>query len=174
MNDDDAELFRAAVADARPLSSDRVDDTPPRPVPVPRQRLADERQVLEDMFSDVVHPDDLVTGEELFFARPGLQLRVLRQLRRGQFAIEAELDLHGMTSDIARAELAEFLAQCRQHGHRCLRIIHGKGRRSSNRGPILKGKVDHWLRQRDEVLAFCSARAVDGGSGAVYVLLRRS
>jgi DNA-nicking Smr family endonuclease len=88
--------------------------------------------------------------------------------------VAAELDLHGMTSELARSALREFMAECRRRDHRCVRIIHGKGRGSSNRGPVLKGKVNRWLRQRDDVLAFCSARPVDGGTGALYVLLRHS
>jgi len=87
--------------------------------------------------------------------------------------VEAQLDLHGLTAAQARAALATFLRDCRIHGLRCVRIIHGKGRGSHNRQPVLKGKVNHWLRQRDEVLAFCTARPVDGGGGAVYTLLKR-
>ncbi len=173
ISDDERDLFRAAVADVRPLNSDRlpVEVTPPAPVPAMRQ--ADERQVLRDMLSDGEPDDELVeTGDELLFSRPGLQHGVMRKLRRGQYSIGAELDLHGMTVAEARPRLAAFLHEMQLHHVRCVRIIHGKGHGSRQRRPVLKGKVSHWLQQRDEVLAFCSARSVDGGTGAVYVLLK--
>jgi DNA-nicking Smr family endonuclease len=174
LSDDDSDLFRSAVADVRPLASDRLPGAPPPPPPQPQKRLEDERQVLQDMLSDPEYPELLETGEELFFARSGLQHGVLRKLRRGQYAIAAELDLHGLTAAAAREQLAAFLIACRQRDLRCVRIIHGKGNGSVQRRPVLKGKVNHWLQQRDEVLAFCSARPVDGGTGAVYVLLKRT
>ena len=98
---------------------------------------------------------------------------MLRKLRRGQFQIGPALDLHGMTVATAREALTRFLHAARREGRSCVRIIHGKGNGSRHRGPVLKLKINHWLRQRDEVLAFCSARPVDGGTGAIYVLLRR-
>jgi DNA-nicking Smr family endonuclease len=174
LSDDDSDLFRSAVADVRPLASDRLPVTPPPPPPLPQKRLEDERQVLQDMLSDPEYPELLETGEELFFARSGLQHSVLRKLRRGQYAVAAELDLHGLTAAAAREQLTAFLIACRQRDLRCVRIIHGKGNGSVQRRPVLKGKVNHWLQQRDEVLAFCSARPVDGGTGAVYVLLKRA
>jgi DNA-nicking Smr family endonuclease len=106
------------------------------------------------------------------YGRPGLQRRILRRLRRGHYSLAAELDLHGMTVPVARVALQAFLQECRRRDLRCVRIIHGKGRRSSNEGPVLKVKVDRWLRQREDVLAFCSAQPADGGTGAIYVLLR--
>jgi len=116
---------------------------------------------------------DLETGEELLFSRTGLQNRVLRRLRRGEYAIEAELDLHGLTRLEARQALSEFLHDCRARGCRCVRIIHGKGRGSQGKRPVLKQYVDHWLRQVDAVLAYCSAIPAHGGTGAIYVLLKR-
>src|SRR5690625_3361096 len=169
----DNELFRAAMADVRPLSSDRVAPRRPRPAPIPHQKHADEQQVLADLLSDWFEPADLESGEELFFTRPGIQHRLVRKLRRGLLSRQAELDLHGMNVPAARAAVVEFLAECRLRNLRCVRIIHGTGRRSSNRGPVLKGKVAQWLRQRDEVLAYCSAPRHDGGTGAAYVLLKR-
>jgi DNA-nicking Smr family endonuclease len=165
-------VFRKAVTDVTPLPpSDRVE--PPRPtVPAwPAQRLADEQQVLADSLSDY-EPEDLETGEELLFARPGVTAAALRKLKRGHWVIQAQLDLHGLTREVARLELAGFLARCRQAGFRCVRIIHGKGLRSPNKEPVLKGKVRSWLMQRDEVLAFCQAPNVEGGGGAALVLLK--
>lgn len=173
ISDADRELFRKAVKGASPLSQDRITQPKSRPAPKPRFRDADEQEVLKDMLSDPIDPADLETGEELLFARSGLQHNVLRKLRRGQYSVNSELDLHGMIAAEAKVELVAFLNDSRRRGHRCVRIIHGKGNRSLNREPVLKGKVAHWLQQRDEVLAFCSARPIDGGTGAVYVLLKR-
>jgi DNA-nicking Smr family endonuclease len=174
LSHEESDLFRSAVTDVRPLESGRVSVMPPPPPPLPQKRLAEERQVLRDMLSDPEYPELLETGEELFFARTGLQHNVLRKLRRGQYAIGAELDLHGLTATEAREQLAAFLIACRSRDLRCVRIIHGKGNGSVQRRPVLKGKVNHWLQQRDEVLAFCSARPADGGTGAVYVLLKHT
>ena len=173
LSPEDRHLFRSSVGSVTPVPSDRVHHERPRPCPRPRFARADEAAVLRDAISDLFEPWELDTGEELLFVRPGLQHRLLHKLRRGQYAVGAELDLHGMTVPVARQAVAEFLHQCRLRNIRCARIIHGKGRGSRHAGPVLKGKVDHWLRQRDEVLAFCTARPVDGGTGAVYVLLKR-
>ena len=131
-----------------------------------------EAQVLQDSLSDEYDPGDIEAGDELIFSRPGIQRSVLRKLRRGQPGIEKELDLHGLTVDEARTALASFLHNCKAQGIRCARIIHGKGHSSHQQRPVLKGKINSWLRQKDEVLAFCSARPIDGGTGAVYVLLK--
>lgn len=171
-NQDDSALFRAAVGDVRPLRHDQAPTRTPPPRPVPRQREADEKRVLDELLDGPIDPGDLETGEELTFLREGVQKRVLRRLRRGQFSVQAELDLHGMTVPVARAQLRQFINDSRRRDVRCVRIIHGKGLRSHNRGPVLKGLVDRWLRQLGEVIAFASARPVDGGTGAVYVLLR--
>lgn len=170
---EDVHLFQEVVGDVCPLPQDKVPLRPPAPPPAALQRKRDEAQVLVDMLSDNHDPAELETGEELLHWRPGLQHSVLRRLRRGQIPVEAEFDLHGMTAAVARAALTEFLRECRIHAVRCVRVIHGKGRGSRNRQPVLKAKLNHWLRQRDEVLAFCTARPVDGGTGAVYVLLKR-
>lgn len=173
-DDDQApNLFRRAVGDARPLKQDRIPPQPHRPRPIPRQSLRDQDEVIQSLLSDVFHPADIETGEELLFSRPGLQRTVLRKLRRGQFAVQAELDLHGRIVDEARELVATFLREARGHGYRCVRIVHGKGLSSAGKLPVLKGKVNAWLQQKDEVLAFCSALPAHGGTGAVYVLLKR-
>ncbi len=172
--EDDGALFKASVGPVKPVPHDRVETELPRPPPRARFRERDEQAVLADMLSDSFDPGDLETGEELWFARRGLQHRTLKRLRRGQFAIQAECDLHGLTVVEARQALGGFLQECLARGHRCVRVIHGKGLGSHQRIPILKGKVSGWLAQRDEVLAFCSARSVDGGTGAVYVLLKKT
>lgn len=173
LSEEERELFRDAMRDVRPLpAGDKIQLRRKKPSPRARQRELDEQQVLSDMLSDPIDLSDVETGEELLFCRDGVQPTMIKKLRRGQFAVEAELDLHRMTSEEARLATATFLQAARQSGKRCIRIIHGKGHGSPNKLPVLKTKVNHWLKQRDEVLAFCSTRPVDGGTGAVYVLLR--
>ncbi len=173
LNPRDRDLFRRAVGPVKPLRGDRVEPVLSQPAPIPRFTLADERRVLADMVSDYFDPAELDTGEELYYRRDGVQQAVLRKLRRGQFQVGTALDLHGMTVAAAREALTAFLRHARRDRLNCVRIIHGKGNGSRHRGPVLKQKINHWLRQRDEVLAFCSARPMDGGTGAIYVLLRR-
>ncbi|MBU1265307.1 MAG: Smr/MutS family protein [Gammaproteobacteria bacterium] len=174
--EDGAMLFRRAVADVTPLPpANRADVARPRPKPIARQRLRDEQQVLVDALADPWDWEAAIsTGEELVFSRPGVPTAALRKLRRGGWVIQGELDLHGHTGDEARVALAAFLNRCMKDDRRCVRIIHGKGHGSKNRLPVLKNKVRHWLTQREDVLAFCQARTVDGGAGAVIVLLKSS
>jgi len=171
-DNDDRDLFRKATQGARPLKQDRRHPHRTRRKPVPQQRRQDEQDVVASLLSDDYQPE-LETGDELFFARGGLQQRVLRKFRRGQYAIEAELDLHGYTVPEAREALNRFLRAAVQSGKRCVRVIHGKGLGAAGKLPVLKVKVNSWLRQRDNVLAFSSARPQDGGTGAVYVLLKK-
>jgi DNA-nicking Smr family endonuclease len=169
---DDLALFRAAVKDVQPLK-DAHFPHPQRPLsPWPRLLLADEARVMADAMTDLWPWDELESGEELLFMRPGVQHESLRKLRRGEWVVQSELDLHGHTSEEARLMVAQFLIACRKHNLRCVRIIHGKGLGSRNREPVLKLKLKNWLVQRDEVLAFCQARPVDGGGGAALVLLK--
>ena len=114
----------------------------------------------------------LETDEALSYARPGVGPDVVRKLRKGNWVIQAQLDLHGMRRDQARESLGEFLRKCCKNGTRCVRIIHGKGNGSMNKEPVLKHKVRTWLVQKEEVLAFSQATAADGGSGALIVLLQ--
>ena len=172
-DDEDARLFRQAVGEVKPLVHDLADIDTPRPEPVPTQRHRDERAVLREMADGLYDGAEIEIGDELLYIRAGVQHGVARKLRRGQFAIEAELDLHGYTVDAARELLVEFIHHAQAAGYRCVRIVHGKGNGSRGRQPVLKGKTNHWLRQMNAVLAFCSARPVDGGTGAVYVLLKR-
>jgi len=174
ISDADKALFREQFGDARKLEHDKVHHSPKPVKPIPAQRIADDKQVLDDMFSDESYADEVETGEELLFVREGLQHKLVKQLRRGQLSVTAELDLHGYIVSEARIALTDFLKECRRHGDRCVRIVHGKGHGSQQKLPVLKNKVNSWLQQRDEILAFCSARPVDGGTGAVYVLLKRS
>jgi DNA-nicking Smr family endonuclease len=171
--EDDPSLFRELMAGARPLKIDVVPPPRPKRKPVARSRRDDERRVLaESMDFDLEHAES-ENGDGLRFHRPSVGRKTLRRLARGGFSIQAETDLHGMIVAEARDALREFLEDSKARGYTCVRVVHGKGRGSGARGPVLKRKVDHWLRQWDGVLAFVSARQVDGGTGAVYVLLKR-
>jgi DNA-nicking Smr family endonuclease len=167
---EDAELFRREMAGTTPLNHSRTE--PYRRPPPPRLRPQPD-WLREDPGATVeLSENEVETGDYLEFARPGVQQRLLQDLRRGELEPGLELDLHGLTVSYAQETLDVFLAECARRRIRCARIIHGKGRRSENRQPILKQKLNYWLRLREEVLAFCSAPRRDGGTGATYVLLR--
>jgi DNA-nicking Smr family endonuclease len=170
----DAELFRAAVRDVVPLKRARR-HTAPRPKPPPRARFtrADEALVLAESLR--LSPGELAveTGDELSYRRAGASDKLMRQLRRGAFRVDRELDLHGLNLSAAHAALSDFLGASLALHARCVRIIHGKGRRSGPRGPVLKDMVSKVLRKTNAVIAFASARPMDGGTGALYVLLTR-
>lgn len=171
-SEDDAAIFRNAVGRVRPVTSNRVAPKTLRPRPVPLKNPADKRKALSDSLGTTALDANVQAGDRLEFHREGIPRMVLTKLRRGRFRIEAEIDLHGMTAGEAMTELMDFLHESHQRGLRCVRIIHGKGLRSGNAGPVLKAHVAGWLTQCDEVLAYVSARSTDGGTGAVYVLLR--
>lgn len=170
----DAELFRRSIGDVTPLPpSDKAASNTPLPLPIPRHRLADEEAALKESLSDEFNVDTLLdTDEQLSYARLGIGPDTLRKLRRGHWVIQSQLDLHGMRRDEARDALGEFLRNAVKRGMRCVRIVHGKGLGSINKEPVLKNKVRNWLVQKEEVIAFCQARAAEGGSGALVVLLK--
>jgi DNA-nicking Smr family endonuclease len=171
---DKTESFAELVPGVRRLHCDRVEPYRRRPAPIPHQRRLDEQRVLRQLAEAPFEASDALPGAPEQYHRPGVRKATLRKLRRGQYSIDAELDLHGYTSEQARVALYDFVREAAYRGLRCVRVIHGKGRRSSNRGPVLKPAVAAWLRRCNEVLAYTSARPVDGGTGALYVLLRRN
>jgi DNA-nicking Smr family endonuclease len=141
--------------------------------PTPRQRIADEARALASSLSDELDVSTLLdTDAALGFRRQGIGADVLPRLRRGHWSVQRHLDLHGMTREVAREALSQFVRQAERDGLRCVRIVHGKGNGSPGREPVLKGKVQAWLVQKDAVIAFAQAPASDGGHGAVLVLLR--
>lgn len=146
---------------------------PAPPAPRPRSRERDEAEALHQSRFEPFTSSPLGPGDVLEYLRDGYPPRLLRQLKRSQYAVQDEIDLHRLTQPQAEAMLREFLAQARHEGRRCVRIVHGKGLRSGDPGPVLKALVDHLLRLRADVIAFASAPARDGGSGAVLVLLTR-
>ncbi len=171
----DIGLFRRLMGDAKPL---RQSETAPaqRPKAIPKARFARQnaREVLQESLAADIDESETGAGEALRFHRPSVGRRTLRKLARGNFSVQDEIDLHGMTVPEAKDALHEFIAECELRGYTCIRIVHGKGLGSGNHGPVLKGKVNRWLRQWNAVLAFVSARQIDGGTGAVYVLLGKN
>ena len=168
------DLFAATVGQVVPLRR-TVAPLPlrPRPPALPQQRARDEAAVLAESISDEFDVESLLeTDDMLSFRRRDIGPEVVRKLRRGVWALQGELDLHGLRRDEARERVAAFLRDAARNGLRCVRIVHGKGNGSPGREPVLKAKVRSWLVQRAEVLAFAQARASEGGHGALVVLLR--
>ena len=167
-------LFADSVGSVTPLAPHgRSAHTLPPPEPLPRQRELDEQAALKEAMSDEVDIETLLlTDDGLSFHRPGLAPDTVTRLRRGHWAIQGELDLHGLRRDAARDGLAAFMRDAARRGWRCLRVVHGKGHGSPGRQPVLKAKVQRWLGQSDAVLAFTQASAALGGAGALIVLLR--
>ena len=175
MTDDDANLFRRALADAKPLRvKKRAAEVIRKPAPKARFARADELAALRESLEADIDDTESHSGERLRFQRSSVGKRTMRKLARGGYSVQAEIDLHGMTAAEAKPRLLEFLESCVREGKLCVRVVHGKGLGSGARGPVLKQKVNRWLRQWDAVLAFVSTRQVHGGTGAIYVLLRQA
>lgn len=170
----DVLAFKRAMAGVAPLPDKNlaeVDRQPP--IPQPRQSLADHEATLHDSLHGPIDLQDrLEGGDEPAYLRVGLAITVLRDLRRGRWVIQDEIDLHGLNREQARQLIGSFLHACLHQGKRCVRIVHGKGHGSPQKLSILRQLVRGWLAQRQEVLAFCQAKPQDGGEGALLVLLR--
>jgi DNA-nicking Smr family endonuclease len=168
---DESEIFRKAVGRVDPLRApQRIEPFRVPPAPIPAKRHEDEQAVLEEL-ARLTFDDDAEIEDDASFLRPGLPRDILRKLRRTHWVIQDHIDLHGMSAQEAALETAAFLAECKRNGFRCVRIVHGKGLRSVGREPVLKHRIRKLLTRRDEVLAFVEPRAVEGGGGAVVVLL---
>jgi DNA-nicking Smr family endonuclease len=165
ISDEEKAQFRNSVKGIKPLAHDKT----------ALFKTAKIKKIITYQHHEAIHyyPIDEITNinadDSLIFIRAGLQDKITRQLKRGHFPIEARLDLHGLTSPQAYNYIQEFIMQAREHHFRHVLIIHGKGRVST---PILKNKVNNWLRQHEHVLAFSSAKPQHGGTGAMYVLLK--
>ena len=168
-----AKLFATTVGPVTPLPpSGLADIALPRPAPEPRQREADERAALQEALSDEVDIESLLlTDDGLSFRRPGIGPDVVARLRRGHWSIQGQIDLHGLRRDEAREALGGFVREATRRGQRCLRVVHGKGHGSPGKQPVLKGKVQRWLAQSADVIAFAQASGPQGGAGALIVLL---
>jgi DNA-nicking Smr family endonuclease len=166
------QLFALTVGPVVAMRPVAVPAPRPRPPAVARQRERDEAAVMLEAISDEFDAQSLLdTDESLSYRRTGIGAEVVRKLRRGVWAIQAQLDLHGLRREEAREQLNRFVHDARRAGLRCVRVIHGKGNGSPGREPVLKRKVQTWLVQKKEVIAFTQARASDGGNGALLVLL---
>jgi DNA-nicking Smr family endonuclease len=170
----EADIFRTEMRDALPLPpANRAPLKKPLPEPHPHQRELDEARVLQDALSDEFGVEQLLeTDQDLSWRRSGIGPEVLPKLRRGFWTIQSQLDLHGARTEEARELLAAYLREACSRGLRCVRIVHGKGLGSKDRQPVLKAKVRSWLMQKEQVIAFVTARPAEGGGGALIVLLR--
>jgi DNA-nicking Smr family endonuclease len=166
-------LFRAAVGAVQPLGrTERVPLRTAPPAPVPVQHLLDEQAVLRATLSDSFDAGSLLeTDSGLSYTRPGVGPEVTRRLRKGEWSVQREIDLHGLRTDDARDALAQFIREAHRQGIRCVRVVHGKGLGSPAKTPVLKSRVHNWLLQKSQVMAYVQARPLDGGAGAVIVLL---
>lgn len=169
----DSDLFRDAIGPVRPLRQPAA-PPPQRPRPAPRARQfeLDEARVRDELLTHSYDLGLIELGDELHYLKVGQPDSLLRKLRRGQFSIRAEIDLHEMSVAVARVAITDFLSDAIRNHEWCVRIVHGKGLRSRS-GPVIKGLTDQMLRRRDDVLAFSSALPNQGGTGAVLVLLQR-
>jgi len=169
-------LFVRAAGAVKPLSHPpRVLLAPDPPPPIPVQQQLDEQRVLRESLSDEFDASTLLDVDDaMSFRRPGIGTDVTRKLRKGDWSIQRELDLHGLRREEARERLSAFVRTAHREGIRCVRVVHGKGLGSPGKAPVLKAKVQAWLIQKEEVLAFVQARADEGGAGALVVLLKPS
>ncbi len=174
LSDEEKSLFRNAVRGVKPLAHTKVPPpkTAPRAFKKRRAEPENENVAIGFQFSDYETLPPVNHDELLQFIRSGVSPKILRKMRLGQYNVNAILDMHGKTVEQAREALSQFLLHCQEDGIQQVLIIHGKGRNAVH--PILKNKLNHWLRQTAQVLAFCSATPHNGSSGALYVLLRKS
>lgn len=173
MAENEDNLFARSMADVVPLKPQtRVETARTRPKPIAQFSQSDKNQLLQESLA-APNFNEIETGDILSWHQAGIQKRVVRKLRQGQYAIKDELDLHGLNQAQAKLSTAAFLNQARTQGFSCVRIVHGKGNRSEY-GPVLKRAIGGWLVKRKDVLAFASAPSHDGGTGAIYVLLARA
>ncbi|MFC3653574.1 Smr/MutS family protein [Dyella humi] len=172
VSDEDSRLFREAIGEVRQFDPVAPPPASPKPKPYPYMLEADEAAVPGELLNMEFDPGLMEVGEELSYLRNGYPPKLLRQLKRGQFSVQDDIDLHQMNAAAAQATIADFLAQASARGLHCVRIVHGKGLRSKASGPVLKTLTDRLLRRSDDVIAFASARPMQGGTGAVVVLLK--
>jgi len=175
VNEKDIDEFRRAMQGARRLQAEeRVPHEKPKPKPRARFSRADEQRVLAESLEDDIDTIEHGYGAAMRFHRQHVGKRTMRKLQRGGYSVQAEIDLHGMTLEEAKPALTDFINYNASQGKLCVRVVHGKGLGSGDRGPVLKNAVNRWLRKWDCVLAFVSTPQVHGGTGAVYVLLQRT
>jgi DNA-nicking Smr family endonuclease len=167
------DLFARAIGATEPLRRKAaVPLAPEPPAPIPVQHQLDEQRVLRESLSDEFDVTTLLDVDDaMSFRRPGIGTDVTARLRKGDWSIQAQVDLHGLRSDEAREALGGFIRNAHKQGLRCVRVVHGKGLGSPGRQPVLKTKTQRWLIQKNEVIAFVQAKPAEGGAGALVVLL---
>jgi DNA-nicking Smr family endonuclease len=166
-------LFMRAVGKVAPIANqERVWSPPQRPSTRPLQQDLDDEAVMHESMSDEFDISTLLDADDqLSFRRPGIGTDITRKLRKGEWSIQGQIDLHGLRSDEARNAMGQFIRDAKRMGWRCVRVVHGKGLGSPGKEPVLKSKVQRWLVQKNEVLAFVQAKPSDGGGGALLVLM---
>ena len=157
----------------KPLKQDKIAPYRKPLDPTPRQRLLDDERVMQELLDESDETVSYESGDELKFLRSGFSTRLLKKLRRGDYAIQDELDLHGLVTAEAKQQTHGFINECAADGVRAVRIVHGKGRNSPGRVPVIKNMLIGWLSKNQHVIGVVSTPANDGGSGAVYVLLNK-
>lgn len=175
LSDEDKALFRKTVGAIKPLQENKKVDFPVQRTSLPKAKIRDKGPsganstliYLSDHYTETVQADSVLS-----YCNHSIPIKRLRELRSGQIQWDARLDLHGLRPEGAKETLIKFIFEQSAFGHRCLLIIHGKGSHQGE-SPVLKNLVNHWLKQFPQVLAFYSALSRDGGSGALYVLLKR-
>jgi DNA-nicking Smr family endonuclease len=176
MRNAEKEMFAQSVGRVKPLRSEKkVLLAPELPAPIPVQKQRDEQAVLREALSDEWDTGSLLdTDEALSFRRPGIGVDVVHKLRKGQWSVQKQLDLHNLRTEEARDALGQFIRESDKAGIRCVRVVHGKGLGSPGKVSVLKPKVQSWLIQKNQVLAFVQATPAQGGAGALLVLLQGS
>ena len=172
LSTEDSELFRQSIGKVKTVESNSLVLTSEKPKPYPKDKALSSIKSFDTSATpevELLHQEDSMS-----FIAPGLQKNVLKKLRKGYFGFDSSIDLHGLSSQEAKHQLSRFLHFSLEDGCRCVHIIHGKGYRSPGNQPVLKNDINLWLRQHSEVQAFCSASPKDGGTGAVFVLLKLS
>tara|TARA_B100000795_G_scaffold121027_1_gene90092 strand:+ start:750 stop:1289 length:540 start_codon:yes stop_codon:yes gene_type:complete len=176
MQDDEENLFKEAVRNVKPLKikSKTIEaySSEPKPKPIAKKFIEDEKKVLLDSLSDDYIYEDGMLEDGLLFLRTGHSPDIIKKLKKGYWVVQGSIDLHGMVSQEAKSYIVDYIQDCKKRHTRCIRIIHGKGIGSKNKEPVLRNKVKNWLAQKDEVIAYAQAPKHDGGSGAVIVLLK--
>ncbi|WP_455366657.1 Smr/MutS family protein [Kaarinaea lacus] len=170
-NDDDTELFQQMMEGVTPLAQNKIDPDSAPKTSKPRHYLKEPKQLSQ--FGELDYAPAVAADEQLLFARNGVQQKILSKLKKGQFPIERKIDLHGSTIDEAGKKLQHTINTALANQYRCVLVVHGRGKGSFDNKPAIKTHVNQWLRSCNDVLAFCSAQPYHGGTGAVYVLLRR-
>lgn len=171
INDEDADLFQEMMEGVKPLAQEKID---PDSAPLLPKVKRPEKAVKQHLkFGEMDYAPAVAADETLSFARNGVQQKVMTKLKKGQFPTESKIDLHGSTINEAGAKLQHAIDISVTNKQRCVLVVHGRGKGSFDNKPAIKTHVNQWLRNTANVLAFCSAQSHHGGTGAVYVLLKR-